>query len=875
MPAADRQSQDAPVTARTKSDQAELAALDATVDRMRTFTAPDPYILTIPQDVEPRYHHAYQYQATQWLHQAPFQWKEGEMTQYQTYVYHEHGKDMYVLHNSRPKEEAAAKSKAGTGINTPVVGAKKKMSLNAYKKKQTGAATPAQEAPPVKPVEAPAKQPAVKGPVERVKAETEEVLAAVAEPDEAPVAARVEKKELKRKRADSGKHDDKPREEPAASEEPASKKARTASPLPPPPPAAEEPETVSMSEQPLEPAESPEKPRTPPATSEDTSLPPKLSPLEVPSLPTRLSPTIPSNIAVTLKAREHLRPDSSESAAPTSAPKSDKLTPVKKADGITKHKSPIPRNGFRANSSSPAVRSDAEEKSRPPTSSAPQPRATTPDLSQDDEIAVGRALKVRKESKPSLIVKMKYKKHQREGIRRLLNMRSKPDKSATPQPAATAIPPPPPPPAPTSAPKTVDEPKPERPSTRKRDPNAKGVAQKIGPATNGAKKKLQEKQPVPEKRPPPKEPEPESKEPPAKRKAAPEATEKATEERPAKRKAMPEETDKASEEPPAKRKKVPEAIETKKDPSTPLQLNLQSPALVSGMPKSQQVTPSIRKDHLSVAMQRELSTDSNVNTPSAKSSTPITNGHTSQPNGVAKPPSSQPITRTSKQQAWGTEQTRLENLGRELKHAATAHLNAVKPTTSSDQPTPSIDQKLAAVKSLESLLAYFLAFTSADEAALAAEPKQNPSIKTWRSLHGFFKFVKQNCEPFPLLLGLACQLGVVYNARIIDITMQFPAERPARDITLETYAVLTKYAADAEASLDVDVLLESFPRTWKRRARGTMSGDVLTNPGEYSGDFKLPISMQTSPLRAARAGHAMLLEWIAKERVEYEMKLRL
>ncbi|KAK5120166.1 hypothetical protein LTR85_006647 [Meristemomyces frigidus] len=883
MPAArDHGKNHAPTPQSTSSDQADLDAMNGSIDRMRTFTPTDPYVLTIPQDIEPRYHHAYQYQASQWLHQAPFQGKEGEMTQYQSFIYHEHGKDMYVLHKSRSKEEAdgpVAKVKASTGANTPSAGPKKKISLDAYKKKQTPAGTPAQEvAPAVKRADAPAKQAAVKGPVERVKAETEEVLAAVAE-DEVeppPAQAKPERKELKRKREDIVMHDEKLSDAPTASEEPAAKRART-SPTPPSPPTVKPAETAPL--QPAEPVKPAEKPSTPPPpTSEDTGLPPRLSPLQVPSLPTRLSPTIPANMAATLKAREHLRSSSSDTSAPSSATKNGKLTPAKKPDGITKHKSPIPRNAFRANSSSPAVRSDVEEKARPAATSAPQ-RAKSPELSQDDEVAVGKALKAKTHDKSSLIVKLKYKKQQRDDIRRILNMRSRPKSSATPQPAASATPAP--------AAKTVDEPKADKPSIRRRDPNAKGVAQKVGPA----KKKVVEKAPTAEKRLPPAKPSNVSTyvsdngritgaatvESSADRQAPVDLQPSTSLNPPAKRKAEDAATEPEAKEPPTKRKKVPDAIETKHDPSTPAQPDLLSPALISSTQKSQQVTPIVRKDHLSVAMQREHSADSSANTPSAKSSnTPMANGaHTLQPNGIVKPPSSQLSTRTAKQQAWDTEQKRLETLGRELKHAATAHLKSLN-ITHSDASAPSNEQKLAAVKSVESLLAYILAFTCADEAALAADPRQNPSIKTWRSLLGFFNFVKRNCESFPLLLGLTCQLGVVFNARIIDIMLQYPAERPAgRDITMETYAALSKNAADAEAKLDVDVLQESFPRSWKARAKGPLGVDKLAGPADFAGEYKFPIGVQTPPLRAARAGYAMLEEWIGKERVGYEMKLKL
>ncbi|KAI7314342.1 hypothetical protein KC315_g11392, partial [Hortaea werneckii] len=146
MPATTENGKDTPSpTTITAEDKDDCDALNGALDRMRAVLPPNPYILTIPQDVEPRYHHSYQFQAVQWLHQAPFEWKEGEMVQYQTFFYHEQGKDMYVLHNSLPREErnAGAKTRPGTGANTPNAAPKKKISLDAYKKAKTGNNSPA------------------------------------------------------------------------------------------------------------------------------------------------------------------------------------------------------------------------------------------------------------------------------------------------------------------------------------------------------------------------------------------------------------------------------------------------------------------------------------------------------------------------------------------------------------------------------------------------------------------------------------------------------------------------------------------------------------------------------------------------------------
>ncbi|KAK3644269.1 hypothetical protein LTR56_009806 [Elasticomyces elasticus] len=1008
----------APSTARlSKDDQAELDALNAAVDRMREITRPDPYILTLPQD-EPKYRHQYQHQAQQWVHHTPFEWKEGERTQWQTFVYHEHGKDLFVLHAPRETKEAeGAKSKAAPGVDTPNAGPKKKISLNAYKKKQAEAGTPkALEAQAVKTLDAPVKQAAVKGPMEQAKAETEEVLAAVKDLEAVPLEEVIApvKPDLKRKReevVEPVKEDAQAVKPPTAAQshedenavnEPATKKVRTVA-LPPTPAA----DTKAPS--PIRPAET--RPKTPqamsstaPTTSLVEELPPRLSPLRAESLPSRLSPTIPTNMQATIKAREQLKASSSDHSAPASTSKNGTLTPPRQHEMATKRKSPIPLNAFRANSSSPAVRSDAEDKRKTTAPVAPPQRPKTPELSQDEEKAVGKALKASKPAdKPSsLIVKLKYKKHQRESVRRILNMRTKSSAKTTPKPTAAA------------APKAVEEPKPEpkpeRSSLRRRDPTAKGVAQKIGPpaksrqpemaryetpakrkestSTDAAKaapaikrKRSNEEPPVPE--PPSNQSkaavaELKTQEPPAKRLKVPdppradaphaappvrpalpvkrsdersnEESKPAVKDVPAKtgneaHKSVPNEkpvegpslptavprvqepepkhleteskaeqsqskkfgnnvpalqskpaeqqqpsvtepatkakesaTTETAKPSPLKRKKVPDAIETSKTPSTPVQPDLQSPFVPTSTQKSQQVTPAVRKDHLSaVAMTREASTDANVNTPSSgASSTPVVgNGVTSQPNGGSSKTTSGSQVRTALQEAWESEHKRLNKLGRELKHAATAHLGKLK-LAPSDPNAPNIEQKLASVKCLESLLAYFLAFTSQEQVALAAEPKQGLSTGNWSTLHGYFAFVKHNCEATPLLHGLACHLGVVFSAHILNIVQQYYAgkQQALQDITFDAHTALIKNARDADAKLDSDALVEHFPQSWESRTRSPSASEVMT-PGVFAGEFKLPMGVHTSPIRAARAGYAMLGEWIRKEGVNYELKLKL
>ena len=793
-----------------------------------------------------------------------------------------------MLHNSRPPDmntntttngdaEMRGRDKAGTGANTPNAGPKKKISLDAYKKKQTGQ-TP--EVKPAKELGQPMKKQAAKGPVERLK-EDEEVLAAVEEDSSinaAKEAAAVEaKKELKRKREEepvkavvAEEHDNKeaqhdtPQDQDSA--EPATKKLKPSTPTKehvsdaPVSSAEQAPATqptAKTSKSPKKPSalvvessnedKLPPKLSPPPQASEDDNLPPKLSPIlspiSIPPLPPRLSPTIPANIEATLKAQGHLRSVSRSSDKSLSKDAVGRtLTPPPTKPG--KYFFILLRKGFSSNSISAAVRSDLEERGRPATSVPKRFKLSDAESADDsEEIAVSRKRKalpeqerpeksqpgnLRAENQRSedphpnepkrLIVKLKFKKGTRERLRALLRTKPMPDKSLLSQSE------------PAKAPPASNGPR--------RNSNTKGIAQKVRPphTTNGIAKQNGAQQLSDQKR------------------------------------GRSDDTSE-SDAPVNKRKRATtDASEPRRnDPTTPMRPDVLSPSSVQR--SSSQLSPSnLRKDLLSVSMKRDLSTDSAMHTPNAASqqSPPASVKDAPQTsNGIAKPPSSQPSSKTPKQQAWEREQKRLENVGRDLKRAV--------PVQKSDAPAlSSSDQKLAAILALESVLAFILAFLCADEAALTADPRQPPSTKPWISMQKYFKFVKNNCEPFPVLHGLACLLGVVFNAHILELIAQHPSETVSRDQLLETQTMMQRAANDAESKLDIDVLQSTFPRTWSRRDRGALGQPRLEPTKGFAGTYKLPIGMQTSPLRAVRAGYAMLEEWVeAQDGLSYELKLKL
>jgi hypothetical protein len=718
--------------------------------------------------------------------------------------------------------------------------------------------------------------------VERLK-EDEEVLAAVEEDvsiqAQKDAAAADGKKDLKRKREGSEetkatKERDKkqpPQDTPQDMTEPATKKMK---PAPPSEQQVSINEASKAVQPPAEPPKSQEQtsspptdeakdvtlpPKVPPPSQasdkeEEPKLPPKLSPtLQAPEydkpprnlsppqqnsdddtvlpLPARLSPTLPSNIEATLKAQGHMR----------SLSRSSDISLAKDATGRTltppptqpaKKKSPAPRNGFRANSSSPAVRSDAEERGRPVTSVPTRMKSPDVDSAEEsEEIAVSRQRKALQEkplsdnsqlknSRPEnscpeapqsktpkkLPVKLKFKsKSAKDRLQSLLRTKPVPDKNIAPQSETSK----------TATARSGD----------RRNSSTKGVAQKVRPpgSTNGVSKTNDFLQSPPRKR-------------------------------------NRSDNSDESDVPLTKRQRATTDVsESKRNGlTTPTRSNPISPPSVSK--STSQPSPStLRKDALSVTMKRDLSTDSNMHTPNAASqASPGKDG--SQPaNGVIRPPSSQPSTKTPKQQAWEAEQKRLEKLGRELKHVAV------------------VEPMRAAAISLESLLAFVLAFTCADEAALAADPKIPPPTQMWRSMQGYWGMVKKKCEPFPALLGVACYVGVVFNAHILGLTAQQSTEVSASKF-LETQAMMQRAANEAESKLDIDTLQSTFPQTWAGREKGAL-GHVKLEPGKgYKVSYKLPIGVQTLPLRAVRAGHAMLEEWLENQKqrgLDYALKLKL
>jgi hypothetical protein len=148
-------SKSTPTTKTYATDAEELARLDAAFTRINAAVPEAPYTLSVPINVEPRYHYPSRQEAESWARNTPF-YPHEERVQYMTYVLREAGDGIFVV-RSKVDEEREARSKQGhlrngsleeaastTRPGTPLaIGykdkvEKKKISLSDYKEKVAG-----------------------------------------------------------------------------------------------------------------------------------------------------------------------------------------------------------------------------------------------------------------------------------------------------------------------------------------------------------------------------------------------------------------------------------------------------------------------------------------------------------------------------------------------------------------------------------------------------------------------------------------------------------------------------------------------------------------------------------------------------------------
>nr|OQO24783.1 hypothetical protein B0A51_09408 [Rachicladosporium sp. CCFEE 5018] len=861
----------------------------------------EPYTQTIPQLPANAYHHHSQLSATQYRRETGFQRDDPEGMQYMSYIHlpaegiiQQHAMSMSMVTNT-------AEQTSGSAKGTPNLGPKKVMSFNDYRKKAAGGSAAEKSNGngnvAVKSGENMAdKQTAIKGPAEKAREETREMLKAVEEMEsdaeksdvKMSKASQHRPAEAKRKRSEEMR-DDLTNNAKADVPEPPAKKARLSPPRLPDTSTTATAISKSTISQPLSTAvpttqvrtKSPSRVNGPaqPPTARDVGLPPKLSPIKdiqrkspppspsrdtqelprklsplhqqrrkssslspprdisqlprklspLPTEPTspetfnRLSPTLPGNILAALEQKDKTRDDAAakDRSAPSSASKKDSMLTPNAAVNGTKHRSPAPRNGFRANSHSPAA---VEAIERPSTQTSHPERQKSPIEDHDDE------------ADQSLLVKLKIKKSRRSDMQRLLALPSGTAVHRTPR-------------APSVKPADSNgsvESHATAQSAAGRDAarrSGKGVAQKIVPS---AKKTA-----TAEKRP---RDDSDVAEPPAKKHKTDEGPSRPQS------KAVNGLTEPSS---PVKQR-VPEPLQLKDRSTTPAQPDLRTPT-TSSASKSQLATPAATNNRLAaVAMAREPSRESIYGTPTAPA--PDTPPTTTQPRSqlTSNGPTSTVADKTGVQATWDAQTAHFTSLGTSLKRAAQA--------SHAPQPAP----YTAALQALESFMAFILSFHCSDQSAQSADPPSRPALQPWRSLVPYYGFVQKHCAPFPLLAGIAAHLTVVTTSHILALATQMPDRAPSHSSLLEIIGMQGKAAMEAEKHLNIHTLISVFPESWRSACANAGAADTSAPVNAttlLTGAFDLPLACHTTPLMGVRASKALLKEWSAKQDGEYEFKL--
>jgi hypothetical protein len=252
--------------------------------------------------------------------------------------------------------------------------------------------------------------------------------------------------------------------------------------------------------------------------------------------------------------------------------------------------------------------------------------------------------------------------------------------------------------------------------------------------------------------------------------------------------------------------------------------------------------------------------------------------------------------RDQERRAWQEDFRNFTRIGRDLKHAAERYNNGPSAT----------DEKLAVVTAMEAIMCFVLAFVADDQGK--ALVRQGGDSSAWRSIIPYWRAVKKNSFSFPALHSLCQLLGAVSYDTIHALDLErlavtllpgehTPVPTPGSDGNtvladenkkslkefaelksrlLEHYKESQKLWLDGSRGLSEDILSRDFPTTWSRRSHHYAErGKISLKPGDYAGDYFLPLGVATAPIEVVRFGWSLLKEWCTQEGVEWQGRLGL
>jgi hypothetical protein len=235
-------------------------------------------------------------------------------------------------------------------------------------------------------------------------------------------------------------------------------------------------------------------------------------------------------------------------------------------------------------------------------------------------------------------------------------------------------------------------------------------------------------------------------------------------------------------------------------------------------------------------------------------------------------------------------------MGRTLKHE-----NQDIASKSKEVQTEPERQRMALL-GIECILAYMLAYALGDSRR-KLEGRSAEIESSWRTLLPLFKHMRSFVSKYRPLDGLHNYLGVVINARISAVATDRlarsannapiaadspqsalePSTNPVAENTkvlVEAFRAMTDCARDAASKLPIEDIVNNFPVAWASRATGARDAawETFVNANgtvELKGKYWLPIGVDTSPVPTVRFAAQVIKEWIMKEELGYEPRIRI
>lgn len=160
-------------------------------------------------------------------------------------------------------------------------------------------------------------------------------------------------------------------------------------------------------------------------------------------------------------------------------------------------------------------------------------------------------------------------------------------------------------------------------------------------------------------------------------------------------------------------------------------------------------------------------------------------------------------------------------------------------------------RKLGAVKGVESLLCFFLAFVALQRST--GNPQKR--LDSWRSITNLTFKVREECRPFGHLYGFAKLLDGAVSSKIADMLhkLETPSDKEFREMR-DMHERSRIFAVQSAELLSQNTLASLYPEAAKVSRT-------------------LPIGAFSDPLLVARMGVKFLQAYAARERVKWEQRL--